>query len=87
VAVGPVFGTATKTTGYEPVGLALVREAARLAVPRDLPVVGIGGITLDTADAVIGAGARAVAVIADLLTDGDPERRVRAYLRRLSPGH
>ena len=31
VAIGPVFGTVTKRTGYEQVGLEMVREAARRA--------------------------------------------------------
>jgi len=82
IAIGPVFGTRTKATGYEPVGLARVSEAARLS--RGLPVVAIGGITLDTAPAVIGAGAASVAVIADLLATADPGRRVRAYLDALA---
>jgi thiamine-phosphate pyrophosphorylase len=86
IAVGPVFGTATKDTGYTSVGLELVRYASaaigRAAPPRDL--VAIGGITLDRAADVIAAGATAVAVIADLLATGDPEARVRAYLARLS---
>ena len=43
----------------------------------------IGGITLDTAPAVIAAGAASVAVISDLLTSGDAGRRVRAYIERL----
>jgi thiamine-phosphate pyrophosphorylase len=81
VAIGPVFGTRTKDTGYEAVGLDLVAAAARLAAGR--PVVAIGGITLDTAASVIAAGASAVAVIGDLLS-GDPAARVRAYLDRLS---
>ena len=81
VAVGPVFGTTTKATGYDPVGLTLVSDAARLIHPR--PVVAIGGITLDTAAQVVAAGASAVAVIGDLLTGGDPAGRVRAYLAAL----
>ena len=44
----------------------------------DLPVVAIGGITLETAPAVLAAGASQVAVISDLLV-GDPEARVRRY--------
>ena len=47
LAVGPVFGTATKETGYDAVGLELVASAARLAAPLGLPVVAIGGITLE----------------------------------------
>jgi thiamine-phosphate pyrophosphorylase len=81
-AVGPVFGTQTKETGYDRVGLALVREAAQHAAGK-LPIVAIGGITLDTAASVIQAGATSVAVITDLLV-GDPESRVREYLSVLS---
>jgi thiamine-phosphate diphosphorylase len=83
VAVGPVFGTGTKDTGYAPVGLALVRHAAALAAPTGVPVVAIGGITLATAADVLAAGAAAVAVISDLLVAADPGDRVRAYEERL----
>jgi thiamine-phosphate pyrophosphorylase len=81
LAVGPVFGTRTKDTGYEAVGLTLVREATRRA--GTLPVVAIGGITLENASSVVDAGAAAIAVIGDLLTGADPERRARAFLQRL----
>ena len=83
IAVGPVFGTVTKATGYEHVGLAMVREAARRATARGLPLVAIGGITLENAASVLDAGAASVAVISDLLAGGDPEARVRAYRDRL----
>lgn len=79
VAVGPVFGTATKDTGYSARGLELVGRAAG----RGKPVVAIGGITLARAPEVIGAGAGSVAVITDLLSGGDPESRVREYIRAL----
>ena len=81
VAVGPVFGTRTKATGYEAIGLQMVSAAAACAAGR--PIVAIGGVTLETAPAVIAAGARAVAVISDLLTGGDPSARVAAYLQAI----
>jgi thiamine-phosphate pyrophosphorylase len=84
VAIGPVFGTATKATGYAPIGLKSVREAAARAGAKGLPVVAIGGITLENAVSVLQAGAASVAVISDLLTDGDPEARTRAFVERLS---
>jgi thiamine-phosphate pyrophosphorylase len=84
LAIGPVFGTATKATGYDAIGLARVRAAAASARTRDLPVVAIGGITLDRAKSVIEAGATSVAVISDLLATGNPEQRVRDYLHVLS---
>lgn len=79
VAVGPVFGTRTKDTGYDAVGLALVSAASRCG----RPVVAIGGITLETAASVIDAGAACVAVISDLLAGGDPAARIGRLLREL----
>ncbi len=82
LAVGPVFRTQTKATGYGAVGLELVARASAMAHQKSLPLVAIGGITLDQAAVVIAAGADAVAVIGDLLT-GDPEARARAFLQAL----
>ena len=79
VAVGPVFSTATKDTGYTPRGLDMVRRAAG----RGKPVVAIGGVTLENAGAVLAAGATSVAIISDLLSDADPEARVRHLLELL----
>jgi thiamine-phosphate pyrophosphorylase len=83
VAVGPVFRTATKVQPDPEVGLGGVAMAAREAGAVRLPVVAIGGITLETARDVVAAGADAVAVTADLLV-GDPEARARAFLARLA---
>jgi thiamine-phosphate pyrophosphorylase len=83
IAIGPVFGTGTKNTGYQPIGLGAVRAAAQAAAEAGLPAVAIGGITLETAASVIDAGASCVCVISDLLR-GDPEIRCREYLRTLA---
>lgn len=82
VAVGPVHATGTKDTGYGPVGLSFVRDAAARAGA--IPVVAIGGITLERAPNVLAAGAVAVAVIGDLLAGGRPADRVRAYVEGLA---
>jgi len=86
VAVGPIFGTTTKETGRREVGTTFVEEA--VSILRDAgvvtPIVAIGGITLERAPDVIRAGAASVAVISDLLSTGNPEARVREYLRVLS---
>ena len=79
IAVGPVFRTSTKDTGYAPRGLELVRYAARTGKP----VIGIGGISIDNAASVIEAGASAVAVISDLVSERAPDERVRAFLARI----
>jgi thiamine-phosphate pyrophosphorylase len=80
LAVGPVFGTSTKNTGYAAVGLDLLTWAARRS---DLPVVAIGGITLDNIAEVFAAGASSAAVISDLVR-GDPRERARAMVAQAS---
>jgi thiamine-phosphate pyrophosphorylase len=82
IAVGPVFDTGTKATGYSARGLELVTYAAG----RGKPVVAIGGITLERAPAVVAAGASGLAMITDLLTGNDPEGRVRVLLEALESG-
>lgn len=82
LAIGPVFATGTKETGYRAVGLETVARVAAAARPGAIPVVAIGGITYENAAAVIAAGASSVAVIGDLLK-GPPETRARALLRLL----
>jgi len=82
IAVGPIFGTHTKDTGYTAVGVDLVAAAARLA--DRTPIVAIGGITLQNVRSVIDAGASAVAVISDLLVGNDPRGRIEAYLGALA---
>lgn len=77
LAFGPVFGTRSKSDAAPTVGL----DALRAVVARtSLPVVAIGGITLDNAPAVRAAGARAGAVIAALVVDED---RVADHARAL----
>jgi thiamine-phosphate pyrophosphorylase len=86
VAVGPIYGTVTKETGYSARGLDLVRRAAGILRPgaeqAGKPVVAIGGITLERVREVLAAGADSIAVISDLLA-GDPAARVRQFLRHV----
>jgi thiamine-phosphate pyrophosphorylase len=79
IAVGPIFGTATKDTGYDARGLSLVRYASG----RGKPVVAIGGITHDRAASVVAAGAAGLAVITDLLA-ADPEAQTRRFIAAIS---
>jgi thiamine-phosphate pyrophosphorylase len=64
LAIGPVFGTASKANPDPIVGLAGVRAARALT---SKPLVAIGGITLENAKSVFDAGADSIAIIAALL--------------------
>jgi thiamine-phosphate pyrophosphorylase len=77
VALGPIWETPLKRMPFAPQGLA--RVAAWKAALGDLPLVAIGGVTLERAPQVLDAGADAVAVVTDLLRP-DADDRVRAWL-------
>jgi thiamine-phosphate pyrophosphorylase len=71
VAIGPVCETRTKATGYQALGLSAVRGAAARVHEVGMPLVAIGGITLENVADVLGAGADVVAVISGLLVADD----------------
>jgi thiamine-phosphate pyrophosphorylase len=77
LGIGPIFATSTKAIGYEPVGCAMIRQLrARL----ELPLIAIGGITLDTISSVIRAGAAGVAVISAIGGAEDVTLASRGFL-------
>lgn len=78
LAIGPIFGTASKMNPDPAVGLTGVRQARSLT---SKPLVAIGGITRAHALEVIEAGADSVAVIADLVSN--PRQSAGDFLRIL----
>lgn len=74
IAFGPIFATATKKNPDPVVGLTRLRELCRRS---PVPVVAIGGITLDKAPAVVEAGAHAAAIIAAVNQAPDIEAAAR----------
>ena len=77
VGFGPMFATASKRDAQSPRSMAELR-ALRAAIR--LPIVAIGGITEETAPAVLAAGADAVAMIGALAANPDPEVLTRRLL-------
>ena len=86
LAIGPVFPTATKNNPDPVIGLEMVRQLRAMMADsptRRIPLVAIGGITLENARAVMEAGADAVAVIRDLFDAPDAGARAREFLKVL----
>ncbi|MBI2089320.1 MAG: thiamine phosphate synthase [Deltaproteobacteria bacterium] len=77
IGFGPIFGTATKETGYAARGVEMLREACRAV---KIPVVAIGGITEANVAEVWGAGADSAAMISDLMRAEDVTAKVRRIL-------
>lgn len=78
VALGPVYETKLKAMKWAPQGLGRVGEWKRRI--GTLPLVAIGGITIERASDVVAAGADSVAVITDFMTAEAPERRIEMWL-------
>ncbi|SMP01953.1 thiamine phosphate synthase [Shimia sagamensis] len=78
VALGPVYPTILKKMKWHQQGLPRVTEwKARVG---DVPLVGIGGMSVDRAPGVFEAGADIVAAVTDITLNDDPEDRVRQWL-------
>lgn len=79
VALGPIWPTILKAMPFQP------QTPARLSVWRrrigTLPLVAIGGLSVERAPDVFAAGADCAAVVTDVLLAPDPEDRARQWLR------
>lgn len=77
VALGHIFETTTKKKEYPPRGLETLREVCSAV---SIPVVAIGGITLENAPRVIEAGADIIAVSSAICTAEDPVQQARKFV-------
>ena len=87
IAFGPIFGTRSKRSDHDARGLPLLESAAAAASPH--PLIAIGGIDLDNAESVLGAGAAGLAVISAVAAADDPvgaTRDLSECVRRVHGG-
>jgi thiamine-phosphate pyrophosphorylase len=78
IALGPIYPTILKAMRFAPQGLETIGEWKRRIGA--LPLVAIGGITLERAPGVLAAGADSIAVVTDVLRNSDPEKRASAFV-------
>ena len=87
IALGPIYPTILKQMAFAPQGLPRIAEWKKKI--GNIPLVAIGGITLEHARAVLEVGADSAAAVTDILLNADPERRARDWVkatRGFSPG-
>jgi thiamine-phosphate pyrophosphorylase len=82
LSIGPVFPTRTKQTTKAPIGVEGVRWLRAQAGPGPV-LVAVAGITLETAAAVLLAGADVVAVSEALFRQADPAGEYRNWVAEL----
>lgn len=78
IALGPIYETTLKKMRFAPQGLQRIGQWKRAI--GDIPLVAIGGITLERAPAVFAAGADCISVVSDITQNPDPEARIKAWL-------
>jgi thiamine-phosphate pyrophosphorylase len=82
LGVGPAYPTSTKDglpDALGPAGVGLVAGAV------EVPVIAIGGITVERVPELLAAGAHGVAVVGAVSDAADPARAVRRLLAALGP--
>ena len=83
VALGPIYPTTLKVMPFAPQGLERIGEWKKLI--GKLPLVAIGGITLERAAGCLAAGADATAMVSDVTRHPDPDARIQAWLTATRP--
>lgn len=78
IALGPIYPTVLKVMPWAPQGLERITEWKRRV--GDIPLVAIGGLTVERLSGVFSAGADVAAVVNDIVSNKDPEGRARAWL-------
>jgi thiamine-phosphate pyrophosphorylase len=79
IAIGPIYATGTKPTA-KPVTLDYVRWAAANVT---VPWFAIGGINLQTIDAVLEAGAKRICVVSAILNAPDVAKACAEFRKKL----
>ncbi len=82
LSIGPIGPTRTKQTTKAPIGAEGVRKLRAEAGPRAV-LVATGGVTLETARAVLAAGANTVAVCEAIFRTPDPAGEFRRWMAEL----
>ena len=84
IAVGAMYPTQSKNS-TRPAGIQTLRRVReRIAA---IPLVAIGGITLDNVDPVLQAGADGICVIGAVCQAQDPEKAARSLVERIAAAH
>ncbi len=84
IALGPVYPTILKQMKWAPQGLERISEWKRRI--GGIPLIAIGGLTVERAPAVLAAGADVVSVVTDITLNADPEARTREWLAATRAG-
>ena len=78
IALGPIYPTILKAMPFAPQGLARIGDWKRRI--GGIPLVAIGGLSVERAKLCLAAGADSAAVVTDITLNADPESRAREWI-------
>jgi len=76
LGVSPIFATTTKSDAGKPCGVEVIKEIKKNC---KVPIVAIGGITLDNAKEAVQAGADAICAISAVVTKDDVRKEIKRF--------
>jgi thiamine-phosphate pyrophosphorylase len=79
IALGPVYPTILKKMKWHQQGLEKVTEWKQKIA--DIPLVAIGGMSVERAQGAFDAGADIVAAVTDITLNESPENRIKEWLK------
>ncbi|AJS57326.1 thiamine phosphate synthase [Paenibacillus sp. IHBB 10380] len=82
LGVGPIFPTRSKDDAREVLGTTLLHELRQQGI--SIPLVGIGGISIDNAASVIAAGADGVSVISAIASSNSIKEAAAVFVSSLN---
>ena len=83
VGFGPVYPTTSKDDANPVTGIAMLKQVVEAI---SLPIIVIGGVSVENVPEVIGAGAHGIAVISAVCCQEDPEQATRTLHQALYEG-
>ncbi|MBU4458176.1 MAG: thiamine phosphate synthase [Candidatus Omnitrophica bacterium] len=76
LGVSPIFSTTTKSDAGKPCGVEVIKEIKKNC---KVPIVAIGGITLDNAKEAVQAGADAICAISAVVIKDDVRKEIKRF--------
>jgi len=78
IGLAPIFKTGTKVDSGEPCGVEMLKKVRDMV---DIPIVAVGGITLDNVYDVVKMGADGVVAVSSVLDSNDVYSRVKDFMK------
>lgn len=81
LGVSPIFATKTKKDARSPLGIEVIEKIKKVV---SIPVIAVGGITLDNIISVLKAGADGIGAVSAIVSSDNVEEECRKFIKVIS---